>query len=105
MAADALLGRCDPPLVRCYLVSLWVALGSVLLGLFISPHRARANGRLGGVLWPIEPTQVAHDSAVGRGLVIVLWFCGYIRGRTTLILAVAGGAILLLTHTRPRFPP
>ena len=33
-------------------------------------------------------------------MIIVLWFCGYIRGRTTLILAVVGGAILLLTHTR-----
>jgi hypothetical protein len=93
-------GRRDLLLVRCYLVSLWVALGSVLVGLFVSPHRARANGRLGGALWPIEPTQVAHYSAVGVGVVIVLWFCGYIRGRTTLILAVVGGAILLLTHTR-----
>jgi hypothetical protein len=80
-------GRRDLLLVRCYLVSLWVALGSVLVGLFVSPHRARANGRLGGALWPIEPTQVAHYSAVGVGVVIVLWFCGYIRGRTTLILA------------------
>ena len=43
---------------------------------------------------------MAHYAAVGIGLVIVLWFCGYIRGRTTLILAVVGGAILLLTHTR-----
>jgi hypothetical protein len=93
-------GRRDLLLVRCYFVSLWVALGSVLLGLFISPHRAQANGRLGGVVWPIPPTQVAHYAAVGIGLVIVLWFCGYIRGRTTLILAVVGGAILLLTHTR-----
>jgi hypothetical protein len=93
-------GRRDLLLVRCYLVSLWVALGSVLLGLLISPHRARAYGRLTGALWPIEPTQVAHYAAVGVGLIIVLWFCGYIRGRTTLILAVVGGAILLLTHTR-----
>jgi hypothetical protein len=93
-------GRRDLLLVRCYFVSLWVALGSVLLGLFVSPHRARANGRLGGVVWPIPPTQVAHYAAVAIGLVIVLWFCGYIRGRTTLILAVVGGAILVLTHTR-----
>ena len=41
-------GRRDLLLVRCYFVSLWVALGSVLLGLFISPHQARANGRLDG---------------------------------------------------------
>ena len=93
-------GRRDLLLVRCYLVSIWVALGSVLLGLLVSPHRARANGRLGGALWPIQPTQVAHYAAAGVGVVIVLWFCGYIRGRTTLILAVVGGVILLLTHTR-----
>jgi hypothetical protein len=93
-------GRRDLLLVRCYLVSTWVALGSVLIGLLVSPHKARANGRLGGALWPIQPTQVAHYAAVEVGLVIVLWFCGYIRGRTTLILAVVGGAILLLTHTR-----
>ena len=93
-------GRRDLLLVRCYLVSLWVALGSVLVGLLVSPHKARANGRLGGALWPIQPTQVAHYAAAGVGVVIVLWFCGYIRGRTTLILAVVGGAILLLTHTR-----
>src|SRR5215471_2131421 len=93
-------GRRDLLLVRCYLVSIWVALGSVLLGLFVSPHRARANGRLGGALWPIQPTQVAHYAAVAVGLMIVLWFCGFIRGRTTLILSIVGGAILLLTHTR-----
>lgn len=93
-------GRRDLLLARCYLVSLWVVLGSVLLGLFVAPGRARANGRLGGVVWPIPPTQVAHYAAVGIGLVVVLWFCGYVRGRTTLILGVVGGAILLLTHTR-----
>ena len=93
-------GRRDMLLVRCYLVALWAALGSVLLGLLISPHRARAYGRLTGALWPIEPTQVAHYAAVGVGLMIVLWFCGYVRGRTTLILSIVGGAILLLTHTR-----
>jgi hypothetical protein len=93
-------GRRDLLLVRCYLVSLWVVLGSVLLGLFVSPHRARANGRLGGVIWPIPPTQVAHYAAVATGLVVVLWFCGYMRGRTTLIVVVVGGAILLLSHTR-----
>ena len=93
-------GRRDLLLVRCYFVSLWVALGSVLLGLFVSPHRARANGRLGGALWPIEPTQVAHYAALATGLVIVLWFCGHLRGRTTLIAGGVGGAMLVLTHTR-----
>ena len=52
------------------------------------------------MVWPIPPTQTAHYAAVAIGLVVVLWFCGYMRNRTTVILAVVGGAILLLTHTR-----
>jgi hypothetical protein len=93
-------GRRDLLLVRSYLISLWVALGFVLLGLVIAPHRARTGHRLTGVIWPTPPTQVAHYAAVATGLVIVLWFCGYVRGRTTLILAVVGGAMLVETHTR-----
>ena len=34
------------------------------------------------------------------GLVVVLWFCGQLRGRTTALIAVAAMAILILTHTR-----
>ena len=93
-------GRRDLLLVRSYLVALWLVLGEVLLGLLISPHKARDEGRLTGIIWPIPPTQVAHYAAVATGLVIVLWFSGYIRGRTTIILAVVSGAMLLLTHTR-----
>ena len=93
-------GRRDLLLVRCYLAVLWVTLGSVLLGLFVAPHTALAFGRLRGAVWPIQPTQVAHYAAVAIGLVVVLWFCGYMRNRTTVILAFVGGAILLLTHTR-----
>jgi hypothetical protein len=93
-------GRRDLLLVRCYLVSLWVALGSVLLGLMVAPHRARTGHRLTGAIWPIVPTQVAHYAAVATGLGVVLWFCGYMRGRTTLIAFVVGGAMLVLSHTR-----
>jgi hypothetical protein len=93
-------GRRDLLLVRCYLVAVWVALGSVMLGLLISPHKARAAGRLTGAVWPIPPTQVAHYSAAAIGMAVVLWFCGYVRGRTTLIAAAVGGFVLLETHTR-----
>ena len=93
-------GRRDLLLVRCYLVALWAALGSVLLGLLVSPHHARVGGRLTGAVWPIPATQVAHYAALATGLVIVLWFCGHLRGRTTLIAGCVGGAMLLLTHTR-----
>jgi hypothetical protein len=93
-------GRRDLLLVRCYLAALWVTLGSVLLGLLVSPHRALAFGRLTGAIWPIPPTQLAHYAAMSAGLVVVLWLCGYVHGRTTLIATVVGGAMLVLTHTR-----
>jgi hypothetical protein len=93
-------GRRDLLLVRCQIASLWGALGSVLLGLFVSPHKARAYGRLTGAIWPIPPTQVAHYAAEAAGLAVVLWFCGYMRGRRTLIAVVVGIVMLLLTHTR-----
>jgi hypothetical protein len=93
-------GRRDLLLVRSYLVALWATLGLVLLGFCISPHRARSGHRLTGIIWPTPPTQVAHYAAVATGLVVVLWFCGYLRGRTTLILGAVGAAMLIETHTR-----
>jgi hypothetical protein len=93
-------GRRDLLLVRYHFVTLWVLLGSVLLGLFVSPGRARPGGRLTGVVWPIVATQVAHYAAIVAGLAVVLWFCGHMRGRTTLIAFVVGAGILVLTHTR-----
>jgi hypothetical protein len=93
-------GRRDLLLVRCYLAALCVSIGSVLLGLVVSPHHALVSGRLTGAVWPIPPTQVAHYAALAVGLVVVLWFCGHIRGRTTLIAVGVGGAVLILTHTR-----
>jgi hypothetical protein len=82
------------------LATLGVCLGSVLVGLLLAPGRARPGGRLSGVIWPMPPTQVAHYAAVVIGVTVVLWFCGHMRGRTTLILSIAGLAILLLSHTR-----
>jgi hypothetical protein len=93
-------GRRDLLLVRCHLGVLSALLGSVLLGLLVAPGRARSGGRLGGALWPIPATQVAHYAAVMIGLVVVLWFCGQMRGRITLLVAVVGGVVLVLTHTR-----
>ncbi len=96
-------GRRDLLLVRCHLTMLSALLGSVVLGLVIAPGTARAGGgtgRLGGALWPIPPTQLAHYAAVMIGLVVVLWFCGQLRGRTTALVAAAAMALLVLTHTR-----
>lgn len=93
-------GRRDLLLVRCHLTTLSVILGSVVLGVFVAPGKAFSSGRLGGAIWVIPPTQVAHYAAVVLGLVVVLWLCGQIPGRLTLgVIAVVGG-VLILTRTR-----
>jgi O-Antigen ligase len=93
-------GRRDLLLIRCHMTVLSVLLGSVILGVLVAPSHALAGGRLGGVIWPIPATQVAHYAAVMTGLVVVLWFCGRLRGRATALIVTAMIAILILTHTR-----
>jgi hypothetical protein len=93
-------GRRDMLLLRCHLVTLSIVLGSVLVGLIVSPSHALWEGRLIGALWPMQATQVAHYAAVMLGLAVVLWFNGQLRSRTTALIAVVAGAVLILTHTR-----
>jgi hypothetical protein len=94
-------GRSDMLLLRCHLRWLFVAVGSVLLGLFIAPGRARAqDGRLSGTIWTMFPTQVAQYAAVAAGLTIVLWLSRVVRGRVALPGVLLAVAVLLLTHTR-----
>src|SRR6516165_1467632 len=94
-------GREDLLLVRVYLVMMYAVLGSVLLGQLVAPGRAGGfGGRLTGVIWPVPPTQVAHYAAVTGGIMAVLWLCGMARGRATLLIVLASGGMLVLTHTR-----
>ena len=93
-------GRRDLLLVRYYLISLSVALGTVVLGVLVAPGSALAGGRLSGVLWDIPATEVGHYAAVVAGLFVVLWFGGMLGGRVTLLVAVTGVAIIVLSHTR-----
>lgn len=93
-------GRKDLFLVRCYLWSMGIVLGQVLLGLIASPSRALGGGRLSGAFWPTPPTQVAEFAAVTMGLVIVLWLCRQVSGRVTLLCCVFAGFVLIETHTR-----
>ena len=51
-------------------------------------------------MWPIQPTQVAHYSAVLVGVTVVLWFAGDLRTRWTAFVAVGAFGALLLTHSR-----
>jgi len=93
-------GRRDMLLVRAHLTFLGILLGVTLVGFAIDPGQAFDADRLSGVIWPIPPTQVAHYAGVALGLVVVLWFSGQLRGKPTAIIALATGAMLILTHTR-----
>jgi hypothetical protein len=93
-------GRRDLLLLRYYLVSLSVVLGSALLGLIVKPGAAIGGGRLIDVVWPIPATQVAHYAAVLIGVTTVLWLGGVVRGWVPLLVAIVGGTTLVLTHTR-----
>jgi hypothetical protein len=94
-------GRRDMLLLWCHLRWLYIALGSVVLGILIAPGHAFAQDhRLSGVIWPMFPTQVAQYAAVVAGLTVVLWLARLLSGRVTLAGVTVAVAILLLTHTR-----
>ena len=93
-------GRRDLLLVRAHLVSLSVALGTVILGLLVLPGHALAGGRLNGVIYDIPATEVAHYAAVVAGLIVVLWLGGIASGKIALVVGLAGVIIIVLTHTR-----
>jgi hypothetical protein len=93
-------GRRDLLLLRCHLTTISVLLVTVIVGLFVAPGRALTEGRLNGVIWPVPPTQVAHYAAVTLGVVLLMWFCGRLRGRIVLAIVLVEVAILILTHTR-----
>lgn len=93
-------GRRDLLLVRSYLTALMVVLSTVVLGIAVMPGLALSGGRLSGVLWDIPSTEVAHYAAIVTGLMVILWMGGRARGRRTLLISLAGIAMLLLSHTR-----
>lgn len=93
-------GRRDMLLLRCHLTTISVLLCTVIIGLLMAPGRALTEGRLTGVLWPVPPTQVAHYAAVTTGVLLLMWFCGRIRGHWIVPALLAEIAILILTHTR-----
>ena len=92
-------GRRDLLLLRSQMRFLLIVLGSVVLGLLISPGR-ELGGRLSGTLWPIPPTQVAHFAAELAGLTLLLWLCHLVSRRRALAIVVPAVIVLVLTHTR-----
>jgi hypothetical protein len=103
-------GRRDMLLLRCHLRWLYVALGSVFVGLLIAPGHAYVtagvpvgsvrDGRLTGVIWPMLPTQIAQYAGIAAGLTVVLWLARLVSGRATLVGVTAAVIVLLLAHTR-----
>ena len=96
-------GRRDFMILHFQRRALMVIVGTVLVGMAISPTKAFAlagGGRLGGTIWPIQPTQVAHYSAVLVGMTVVLWLAGESRSRWTAAVVVVTFGVLLLTHSR-----
>ena len=73
---------------------------SVVTGLLVAPGSAFQSGRIGGALWPIPPTQVAHYAAELSGLAVVLWACRLMRWRPALAIGTVSFVILILAHTR-----
>ncbi len=93
-------GRSDRLLVYSHLKAMAITLGTVALGLIVSPGTAMGGGRLEGVIWPIPATQVAHYAAFSIGIVTMLWLNGVRSGRLTLFTVVPASIILLLSHAR-----
>jgi len=94
-------GRRDMLLFRCHLGFLYGIIGSVFLGILVSPHRAFGyQGRLTGALWPVFPTGIAQWAAVAAGLTVLLWLCRQVSGRLALTGVVFAVTALILTHTR-----
>lgn len=93
-------GRLDLVLLRNQVRFVMLILCSVLLGLLLAPYQLSGGGRLGGVIWPIAATQVAHYAAELMGLTLLLWLCRMISRRSMLVVAVPSFLVLILTHTR-----
>jgi len=96
-------GRRDFMIFNFQRRAIMVVVGTVILGMAISPSNAFDNaggGRLAGIVWPIPPTQVAHYAAVLVGMTLMMWFAGMSTSKWTGVVIAAGVVVLLLTHTR-----
>lgn len=95
------LGRRDLVLLRAHRLCLGAVLASVFVGAALAPGKAFAvDGRLGGTVWPVPPTQVAHYAAVVFGTTVILWMCRVVTGPHALVVGAVSTVALIGTHTR-----
>ncbi|MET9900689.1 O-antigen ligase domain-containing protein [Streptomyces sp. NPDC006446] len=89
--------------VRHHIRMYFAVLGSVAVGLVVSPGAALPDlygGRLVGALWPLTPPQIGQYAAVIIGLTVLL-LLGRRTDRVSAAVVIVPSLVLLaLTHTR-----
>ncbi|MFD5075179.1 O-antigen ligase domain-containing protein [Streptomyces sp. NPDC058371] len=89
--------------VRHHIRMYFVVLGSVAVGLVVSPGAALPDlygGRLVGALWPLTPPQIGQYAAVIIGLTVLLVLGRRTDRTSAAVVIVPSFALLALTHTR-----
>ncbi|MER5917721.1 O-antigen ligase domain-containing protein [Streptomyces sp. NPDC001982] len=89
--------------VRHHIRMYFVVLGSVAVGLVVSPGAALPDlygGRLVGALWPLTPPQIGQYAAVIIGLTVLLVLGRRTDRASAAVVIVPSLVLLALTHTR-----
>nr|WP_244177857.1 O-antigen ligase domain-containing protein [Streptomyces atriruber] len=89
--------------VRYHIRMYFAALGTVAVGLAVSPGTAMPEyygGRLVGALWPLTPPQIGQYAAVIIGLTVLLVIGRRTTGGSAALVIVPSLVLLALTHTR-----
>ncbi|MFD9461571.1 O-antigen ligase domain-containing protein [Streptomyces sp. NPDC060027] len=89
--------------VRHHIRTYFAVLGSVAVGLIVSPGAALPElygGRLVGALWPLTPPQIGQYAAVIIGLTVLLVLGRRTDGVSAAVVIVPSLVLLALTHTR-----
>ena len=92
--------RRDLLLLRSHLRCVVAVIGLSLAGFVLGPHKAYAEHRLEGAVWPIPSTQLAHYAAITGGLAIVLWLVGMMKRNLAITLVLLSFVTIILSHTR-----
>ncbi|GAA0939509.1 MULTISPECIES: hypothetical protein [Streptomyces violaceusniger group] len=89
--------------VRHHIRMYFAVLGSVAVGLVVSPGAALPDlygGRLVGALWPLTPPQIGQYAAVIIGLTVLLVLDRRTDRVSAAVVIVPSLVLLALTHTR-----